>query len=138
MPSDLKKVAALVEPDKAATMTQPEAPVAAPDAKAVAMKKPMKKSVDSVAKTTPMAKPEVPAAKTDKKATAMKQPAKKVMEPPTKPADKPMDEKVMQQARITECGNQWKVMKVANKVPTGVTWPKFWVDCSGKMKAAGK
>jgi hypothetical protein len=134
----VKKVAAPVEPDKAATMTQPETPAVAPDAKAVAMKKPMKKSVDSAAKTTTMVKPEAPASKPDTKATAMKQPAKKATEPPTKVTDKPMDEEAMQQARITECGNQWKVMKVANKVPTCVTWPKFWLDCSGKMKAAGK
>lgn len=134
----VKKAAAPDAPGKAAEMTPPETPAAAPDAKAVAMKKPMKKAVVAAEKTAPMAKPEVPAAKPDTKAIAMKQPAKKMIEPPTKAADKPMDEKAMQQARITECGNQWKVMKVANKVPTGVTWPKFWLDCSGKMKAAGK
>jgi hypothetical protein len=44
----------------------------------------------------------------------------------------------VQQARITECGNQWKALKISNKVPAGETWPKFWGQCVAKMKAAGK
>jgi hypothetical protein len=89
-------------------------------------------------KAVTMSKPEVPAAAAGTKAVAMKKPAKKMAEPVSKVNEKPMDEKGMQQVRVTECGNQWKTMKIANKVPTGVTWPKFWLDCSGKMKAAGK
>jgi hypothetical protein len=134
----VKKIAAPVEPGKAATMTQPETPTTAPDTKAVTIKKPMKKAVESAAKTTPMAKPETPAAKPNAKASAVNQPAQKANEPATKVTENPVDEKALQQARITECGNQWKAMKVANKVPAGVTWPKFWLDCSGKMKAAGQ
>jgi hypothetical protein len=89
-------------------------------------------------KAATMAKPEAPVAAPDTKTAAMKKPAKKATEPAPKVVEKPMDEKGMQQARVTECGNQWKTMKIANKVPAGVTWPKFWLDCSSKMKAAGK
>jgi hypothetical protein len=103
------------------------------------VKKPKKTAVPAEAeKSAAIAKPEAPAAASNMKSAAMKKPAKKVMEPVAKAVEKPMDEKAMQQARITECGNQWKTMKVANKVPTGVTWPKFWLECSDKMKAAGK
>ena len=56
----------------------------------------------------------------------------------TAPAAKPLDAKGLQQARITECGKEWTDMKAAKKVPAGQTWAIFWVDCSTKMKAAGK
>lgn len=89
-------------------------------------------------KEATMAKPEAPVAAPETKAAAMKKPTKKAMETASKVAEKPKNENAMQQQRIAECGNQWKTMKVANKVPTGLTWSKFWLVCSGKMKAAGK
>ena len=133
-------VNASVQPETDATIAPKAANKTMVDAKPAVKKTKMKKvaAPADVEKATTMAKPEAPAAAPDTKATAMKKPSKKAAEPAPKVAEKPMDKKGMQQARIAECGNQWKVIKIANKVPAGVTWPKFWLDCSGKMKTAGK
>jgi hypothetical protein len=127
---EAKKMKKKVMAPADATMKKPEAPADAatktPEAPAdVAMKKPEAKK---------MKKPAAPAE------AAMTKPAEKAMKKPTEIATKKPAAAVdpVQQARITECGNQWKALKVSNKVPAGQTWPKFWGQCVAKMKAAGK
>ena len=95
--------------------------------------------------TVPATKPVAMKMKKVKKpeATTTMKPEAQTMAPDKKPADKAMKKAAtpvdpIQQARVTECSNQWKALKVANKVPAGQTWPKFWTECVAKMKAAGK
>ena len=40
--------------------------------------------------------------------------------------------------RIKQCGNNWRADKAANKIAAGQTWPKYWHECSMKLKAAGQ
>ena len=40
--------------------------------------------------------------------------------------------------RIRECGNQWRALKAANKLPVGTKWPQFWSACNKQLKAAGQ
>jgi hypothetical protein len=40
-------------------------------------------------------------------------------------------------ARERACGADWKADKAANKVPAGMTWPKYWSECNKRKKAAG-
>ncbi len=41
-------------------------------------------------------------------------------------------------ARIKQCGQMWQADKAAGKVAAGQTWPKYWHECSDKLKAQGK
>jgi hypothetical protein len=45
---------------------------------------------------------------------------------------------IAETSRIRDCGAQWKAAKAANQIPAGQTWPKYWSQCSARMKAAGK
>jgi Meckel syndrome type 1 protein len=40
-------------------------------------------------------------------------------------------------ATTKECSDQWAKMKADNKVPSGLTWPKFLSQCSKDAAAAG-
>ena len=40
--------------------------------------------------------------------------------------------------RIRECANQWRGLKVSNKLPAGTKWPQFWSACNKQLKAAGQ
>ena len=35
--------------------------------------------------------------------------------------------------RMAKCSAEWKEMKAANKT-SGLTWPKFWSDCSKRLR----
>jgi hypothetical protein len=66
--------------------------------------------------------------------TAPAAPAPK-MAPAT--AKKPADGRQAEYARERACGADWKADKAAGKVPTGMTWPKYWSECNKRKKAAG-
>ncbi len=40
--------------------------------------------------------------------------------------------------RIKACGEQWRGLKAANKVPVGTAWPQYWSACNKQLKAAGQ
>lgn len=48
-----------------------------------------------------------------------------------------IDGRQAEYARERACANDWKADKAANKVPTGMTWPKYWRDCNKRKKAMG-
>jgi hypothetical protein len=50
---------------------------------------------------------------------------------------KPTDGRQAEYARERACGADWKADKAANKVPAGMTWPKYWSECNKRKKAAG-
>ncbi|MGC1866626.1 MAG: hypothetical protein WA720_10720, partial [Pseudolabrys sp.] len=50
---------------------------------------------------------------------------------------KPTDGRQAEYARERACGADWKADKAANKVPAGLTWPKYWSECNKRKKAAG-
>lgn len=41
-------------------------------------------------------------------------------------------------ARIKQCGAEWKAAKEAGKVPAGQKWPQYWSACNARLKAAGQ
>lgn len=82
-------------------------------------------------KPTPPAAPVPPAAA----AKPVTPPAATAVKPVTPPADAG---KAAENSRIKQCGVEWKAMKAANKVPAGLTWPKFWSECDARLKAAGQ
>jgi hypothetical protein len=41
-------------------------------------------------------------------------------------------------ARIKQCGVEWKAAKEAGKIPAGQKWPQFWSECNTRLKAAGQ
>jgi hypothetical protein len=91
---------------------------------------------------TPAASPApAPAAKP---ATTTASPAPKPAAAPAAPAPKPAaapakagDGRAAEQARMKACGADWKTDKSANKVPAGMTWPKYWSECNTRKKAQG-
>ena len=50
---------------------------------------------------------------------------------------KPTDGRQAEYARERACGADWKADKAANKVPAGMTWPRYWSECNKRKKAAG-
>ena len=50
---------------------------------------------------------------------------------------KSTDGRQAEYARERACGADWKADKAAGKVPTGMTWPKYWSECDKRKKAAG-
>jgi hypothetical protein len=52
-------------------------------------------------------------------------------------AKKPADGRQAEYARERACGADWRADKAAGKIPTGMTWPKYWSDCNKRKKAAG-
>ena len=85
-------------------------------------------------KPTPPAAPVPPAAA----AKPVTPPAATAVKPVTPPADAGKAGKAAENSRIKQCGVEWKAMKAANKVPAGLTWPKFWSECDARLKAAGQ
>ena len=39
-------------------------------------------------------------------------------------------------SRQQQCATEWKQAKDAGKVPDGMTWPKFYSECSARLGAA--
>ncbi|MGA9514790.1 MAG: hypothetical protein WBV51_14625 [Pseudolabrys sp.] len=56
---------------------------------------------------------------------------------PAPATKKPTDGRQAEYARERACGADWKADKAANKVPAGMTWPKYWSECNKRKKAAG-
>jgi hypothetical protein len=50
---------------------------------------------------------------------------------------KSTDGRQAEYARERACAADWKADKAAGKVPTGMTWPKYWSECDKRKKAAG-
>ena len=40
--------------------------------------------------------------------------------------------------RIRSCGEEWRGLKAANKIPVGTAWPQYWSACNKRLKAAGQ
>jgi len=53
----------------------------------------------------------------------------------TTPAKPKSPAQLAEQARIKECGDQWKTLK-ANNQTNGQTWPQFWHTCDTQLKAS--
>jgi hypothetical protein len=87
----------------------------------------------------PAAKPAAARAPTPAAAPATKPDAAPAVaaKPAVAPAPKPADGRAAEQARMKACGADWKVDKAANKVPAGMTWPKYWSECNTRKKAQG-
>jgi hypothetical protein len=47
----------------------------------------------------------------------------------------PTPGQIAERERIKKCGVEWKELKAQKKVPTGMTWPKFWSACNTRLKA---
>ena len=50
---------------------------------------------------------------------------------------KPTDGRQAEYARERACAADWKADKAANRIPVGMTWPKYWSECDKRKKAAG-
>lgn len=50
---------------------------------------------------------------------------------------KSTDGRQAEYARERACATDWKADKAAGKLPTGMTWPKYWSECDKRKKAAG-
>lgn len=51
------------------------------------------------------------------------------------PAPAASDKRQAAHERIKACAAEWHKMKDAGTTPTGLTWPKFWHQCSERLKA---
>ncbi|WP_165498174.1 hypothetical protein [Siculibacillus lacustris] len=54
------------------------------------------------------------------------------------PATPGLTGKAAANARIKQCGAEWKAAKEAGKIPAGQKWPQYWSECNTRLKAAGQ
>jgi len=52
-------------------------------------------------------------------------------------AGQPTPAQLAERQRLKACGQQWRSAKANGSVPPGQTWPKYWSQCSARMKSAG-
>lgn len=50
------------------------------------------------------------------------------------PAGQPSAAQLAVRARMKQCSAQWQADKAGHKVAAGTTWPKYWSQCSARLK----
>jgi hypothetical protein len=53
----------------------------------------------------------------------------------TKPKKEPTPAQLLARERQKQCGAEWQTAKAAKTLPVNATWPKFWSECSARLKA---
>jgi len=53
----------------------------------------------------------------------------------TKTKRPPTPGQIAMRERQKKCAAEWHAAKDANKIPEGMTWPKFWSQCNTRLKA---
>ena len=82
--------------------------------------------------TAPAAKPVATAPVVVAAAPAVKKPI--ILAPKATAATAPSGAIASEQARIKECGAEWKIAKASKTVPAGQTWPQYWSACDARLK----
>jgi len=53
----------------------------------------------------------------------------------TKPKKEPTAAQLLARERQKQCGAEWQTAKAAKTLTANATWPKFWSECSARLKA---
>jgi hypothetical protein len=65
-------------------------------------------------------------------------PAFAAADPPAAAKKEPTPGQIAFRERQKKCAAEWHEAKANNKIPAGMTWPKFWSACNKRLKAQAK